>query len=618
MTMQLKVKNQKLEGAKMIKAVYYCIALSIFVFLPPFLFSQEVDVTWEPLIGNTETGYNMGFRNCADNPDVVVNGNQKGREKNCFFSVDREHNDPALSLEPLFKSDYFLTNLGFWRPRLTLTGEESTGGDIIEYRSNMIAQEGVLIESEIFSGVNGNSSGIQKSNLTHNVLDFSYENLNALSISPNQGMGFLGTSNNGGVSSTSFANYNLSSFDFVRDWGPTQYAQGTNSFIMTENEYIEKQLIFENEIEVFANLNVGAIHNISTNKLKIDQRAITFNEFETASPAQDNLSINAQGILFSDENGALTNIMPGKIVTPALDVNGNLKVTGTITGTTNFNDINLTGKIEIGNAVSSNPQLAITDEGDFAQIQSYNGVLKLNPLGYDITIGDVGALSNLTVNGNLDVSGMISGSINGSSENSKACNGDASCEMNGALVYNDYLSVISNNGVAPITPPLFTQGLSMGWNASGGTGEVNFYNNFSGAASQGGYSFKQKNSGGTYDEIMTLEPDGDLIVKNDLTVESGKIILKSDWTIETPDYVFEPDYKLPKLNEVEAFVKKHKHLPEIPSSKEFNEKGMDLAEMNLKLLKKIEELTLYVIDQKNEIDEIKAVLKYTQNKIGDK
>jgi len=69
-----------------------------------------------------------------------------------------------------------------------------------------------------------------------------------------------------------------------------------------------------------------------------------------------------------------------------------------------------------------------------------------------------------------------------------------------------------------------------------------------------------------------------------------------------PDYVFEPGYKLAHLSEVEAFTKTHKHLPEVPSAKEIEKGGLDLAQMNLILLKKVEELTLHAIEQQKQID----------------
>ena len=66
---------------------------------------------------------------------------------------------------------------------------------------------------------------------------------------------------------------------------------------------------------------------------------------------------------------------------------------------------------------------------------------------------------------------------------------------------------------------------------------------------------------------------------------------------QTADFVFDSSYQLRDLQEVEAFIKKNKHLPEIPSAKEMESNGVNLAEMNKLLLQKIEELTLYSIEQ---------------------
>lgn len=71
------------------------------------------------------------------------------------------------------------------------------------------------------------------------------------------------------------------------------------------------------------------------------------------------------------------------------------------------------------------------------------------------------------------------------------------------------------------------------------------------------------------------------------------------------DHVFDQDYKLRPLSEVEQFIKQHKHLPEIPSEKEVIENGIDIGDMQGKLLLKIEELTLYVIELEKQIKEIK-------------
>jgi hypothetical protein len=74
----------------------------------------------------------------------------------------------------------------------------------------------------------------------------------------------------------------------------------------------------------------------------------------------------------------------------------------------------------------------------------------------------------------------------------------------------------------------------------------------------------------------------------------------------TADFVFEDNYQLKDLSEVEAFIKSNKHLPEIPSATEMEEAGVNLAEMNKLLLMKVEELTLYAIEQKAEAERLKA------------
>ncbi len=80
------------------------------------------------------------------------------------------------------------------------------------------------------------------------------------------------------------------------------------------------------------------------------------------------------------------------------------------------------------------------------------------------------------------------------------------------------------------------------------------------------------------------------------------------------DFVFDDSYKLMSLKELEKYVEKNNHLPNIPSETEVKKNGIDLGEMDAKLLQKIEELTLYLIEQQKEIDELKSQL----NKLSDK
>ncbi|WP_343305381.1 hypothetical protein AAHN97_28085 [Chitinophaga niabensis] len=81
-----------------------------------------------------------------------------------------------------------------------------------------------------------------------------------------------------------------------------------------------------------------------------------------------------------------------------------------------------------------------------------------------------------------------------------------------------------------------------------------------------------------------------------------------------PDYVFHKGYVLPSLQEVAAYIATHQHLPEIPSAAEIEKNGQDLGEMNKQLLKKVEELTLYIIQQQKETEGLKERVKALEKK----
>jgi hypothetical protein len=93
--------------------------------------------------------------------------------------------------------------------------------------------------------------------------------------------------------------------------------------------------------------------------------------------------------------------------------------------------------------------------------------------------------------------------------------------------------------------------------------------------------------------IGTDNPKGyKLAVAGGVIAESVTIKMQNTW----PDYVFDKDYKLLPLPELKKFVDRHRHLPEVSSEKDIKDKGLDLAEINRQLTKKIEELTLYLIE----------------------
>ena len=90
-------------------------------------------------------------------------------------------------------------------------------------------------------------------------------------------------------------------------------------------------------------------------------------------------------------------------------------------------------------------------------------------------------------------------------------------------------------------------------------------------------------------------------VKGKMIAEEIVVKLHGNW----PDFVFKKEYGLMSLEDVECFIKENSHLPNMPSASEVEEAGIPLGEMNAKLLQKVEELTLYVIELKKEIDILK-------------
>ncbi|BFM44210.1 hypothetical protein CFS9_28510 [Flavobacterium sp. CFS9] len=94
-----------------------------------------------------------------------------------------------------------------------------------------------------------------------------------------------------------------------------------------------------------------------------------------------------------------------------------------------------------------------------------------------------------------------------------------------------------------------------------------------------------------------------LSVKGKIRAEEVKVY--NTWA----DYVFAPTYILPSLKEVENYIVKNGHLPNVPSAKEITEKGLELGEMSKIQQEKIEELTLYMIQQNKEIEELKSQVK---------
>jgi len=109
--------------------------------------------------------------------------------------------------------------------------------------------------------------------------------------------------------------------------------------------------------------------------------------------------------------------------------------------------------------------------------------------------------------------------------------------------------------------------------------------------------------------IGTATPYYKLDVQGTIRAREVKVNLNTG-----ADFVFEKDYKLMNLNDLSKFVNENKHLPDIAPAAEMTSGDTDLGEMQVKLLQKIEELTLYVIQQNQKIESLENKVKDLENK----
>jgi filamentous hemagglutinin family protein len=192
-------------------------------------------------------------------------------------------------------------------------------------------------------------------------------------------------------------------------------------------------------------------------------------------------------------------------------------------------------------------------------------------------------------NGNLKITGNANSYILNGNVGIGTANPAAKLDVNGSIYSN--ASILSDNfgGYSGGDTKLTTN--------TGGTANLLFYTQL---------SEKLRITANGNVGIGTTTPDQKLTVNG--TVHSKEVIVDTNIA---PDYVFQKyytgksdlksDYRMPTLPEIENFTKKNNHLPGVPSAKEMQEKGISLGEMSNVLLQKIEELTLYAIEQNKKV-----------------
>lgn len=105
--------------------------------------------------------------------------------------------------------------------------------------------------------------------------------------------------------------------------------------------------------------------------------------------------------------------------------------------------------------------------------------------------------------------------------------------------------------------------------------------------------------------IGTLTPSADYKLSVNGSIRAKEVVVETGWA----DFVFEEDYDLKSLEEVEQYIKENKHLAEIPSAKDIEENGVNVGEIESKLLQKVEELTLYLIEADKQIKSLETRLE---------
>lgn len=203
--------------------------------------------------------------------------------------------------------------------------------------------------------------------------------------------------------------------------------------------------------------------------------------------------------------------------------------------------------------------------------------------------------------------------------------GSATCRIRGYAA--DNVQAFFNAGRVEINSPLGTMGLQIANKNNAafkiGDGNLGLYMD-----SNEIHCFDEDGIEGSGLHIQGSDVAGNTILNNtsgnvgigttspNYKLEVSGIVRANTFNAVSPpwsDFVFESSYDLITLNELENFIQQNKHLPDIPSEKEVKELGINLAEMDAKLLQKVEELTLYIIQQNKEIEKMKMEIQRLKN-----
>ena len=251
-----------------------------------------------------------------------------------------------------------------------------------------------------------------------------------------------------------------------------------------------------------------------------------------------------------------------------------------------------------------------TPNSDGLKINWYGGIRMATAAGTVLQVsrdGNIGIGTTEPVQ-KLDVSGNI---MTGASSGTEGINALAIRYVDGSL--NNWGSLRSSASTY-MSFGVKSNPTNLGWLSSNGT-----LNWVKAAITLDNEGFKfmaspaqqtPLNSPVNMNELLKISPNGNASLLGKLEAKEIKIT-----HTPTADFVFESTYDLPKLEEVEKHIKDKKHLPEIASAKTMEKEGVNIGSFQIQLLQKVEELTLYSIDQNKQLKQLRSQNENQQQRI---
>ncbi|ELR73392.1 hypothetical protein C900_04244 [Fulvivirga imtechensis AK7] len=407
--------------------------------------------------------------------------------------------------------------------------------------------------------------------------------------------------------------------------GNLKVSDGIYSNTLDVNTFTGENGTYNQNLLVKQNFNVEGLTGLGvanpTERLEISGNMKVSNGIFTET---------AEGTSYSFQDGALSN---------NLSVGGNTVISGNtglgVAAPTERLDVN--GNVKVSNTLFANTlesEELILENGTINNQLSVGGNTLVNG---NVGIGITSPTEKLHVAGNIKATGNITGAALSVSQGSFSGNVNLAKNLS-VTGTSDFTGKVTTRDLTVLNTLELKNGLTLG-NALGigvatpeatlhVAGDGKFEGNITAVklivqdlevanldlgAQNGEIRFGEDMFVGGSVGIGTELIDGYKLSVNGKIRASDdiKVYPSSQWS----DFVFEEDYNLRPLEEVEAFIKENKHLPEVPSAQEVEGSGIDLGAMDARLLQKIEELTLYMIEIKKENEKLKAEVEVLKKKL---